>query len=217
MLLDELMAERDRVTDVPPEPQLTVEPVAVPPAGEVSRRAARERLAILEDAAHRNYRSAEEARRALHQEHTRLEQEASARSLAQQESQALRREVDRLREAEERRAASEKSRAERAARAEIAKEIKRFQEEHERVVEELNSARGALHDHDGLLEEYAMRLREEQNARALLRGELDRAEAARDLAERSLENQTETLRRRSEDDTIRAATLEQELADARSD
>jgi chromosome segregation ATPase len=217
LLLDELLAERDRVVEPLPEPTLTVEPVAVPPQTEVGRKQARQRMAELEDAARRTYRSAEEARRVLHQEHMRLEQEATARNAAQQESQALRREVDRLREAEERRAASEKTRAERAARAEIAKEIKRFHEEHERVVEELNSARGALHDHDGLLEEYAMRLREEQNARALLRGELDRAEAARALAERSLESALDNSRRRNEDDSIRVATAEQRVADLESD
>jgi chromosome segregation ATPase len=174
-------------------------------------------LAELEDAARRNLRSAEEARRVLAEEHQRLQQEASARTKAQQEALALRRELDRLHEEELRRAASEKTRAERAARAAIADEIKRFHQEHERVVAELDSARGALSDHDGLLEEYTNRLREEQHARAALRQELERAEAARSLAERGLEAATENARRRAEDETIRLATSEQQLADMKSD
>ena len=54
-------------------------------------------------------------------------------------------------------------------------------------------------------------------ARAALRAELDRAEAARSLAERSLQRATENARHGAEDEMIRLATAEQELADARSD
>ena len=223
MLLDELVSQRDGVfppAPVPtptPAPHLTVDPVAVPTAGEISRRAARQRLIDLEQAARRNFRSAEEARRVLQEEHARLEHEATARTQAQQEADALRREVDRLRENAAQRAAQEETRAERLARKKIADEIKRFEQEHERVVQELDSMRGALSDHDTLLEEYAQQLRAEQQARMLLRGELDRAEGARSLAERSLEAATENARRRAEDDCIKLATTEQVLADAISD
>ena len=88
MLLDDLLAERERVETpaqdpVPHAPLLTIEPVAVPPAGEIGRRAARQRLAALEDAARRNLRAAEEARRVLADEHRRLQEESSARLVAQ--------------------------------------------------------------------------------------------------------------------------------------
>ncbi|HWS44975.1 MAG TPA: hypothetical protein VN636_03870, partial [Acidimicrobiia bacterium] len=218
LLLDDFVAERERAQMPPaPAPVLTVDPVPVPPAGEVSRREARQRLAELENAARRNLRSAEEARRLLLEEHQRLSEEAFARSRAQQEAGALRRELDRLRESESQRVASEQSKAERAARERVADEIKRFHEQHAQVVHELDQVRGALSDHDGLLDEYASRLREEQQARAALRAEVERAEAARRLAERGLEAATENARRRAEDELIRLATTEQQLADVQSD
>lgn len=218
MLLDDLMAERGRArTEVVSPPVLTVEPVAVPPAGEVGRRAARQRLLELEDAARRNLRSAEEARRVLLEEHRRLEDESSARSEAEVEAAALRRELERLRESEEQREVKAKTRAAREARAEMADEVKRIQEQHESVVLELDRVRGTLGEHDGLLEEYNARLREEQQARAALRKELDRAEAAAELAERAVTIATEDARRRAEDELIRLATTEAALADAVSD
>ena len=74
MLLDELLAERERAEMPPtPPPVLTVDPVVVPPTVDTGRRAIRQRLAELESAAVRNYRSAEEARRVLVDEHHRLE------------------------------------------------------------------------------------------------------------------------------------------------
>jgi hypothetical protein len=91
MLLDELVAQRDGSDEALPLPTLAIEPVAVAPAGDVSRRAARQRLIDLEQAARRNFRSAEEARRALLEEHSRLQQESSARAKAQGEASALRR------------------------------------------------------------------------------------------------------------------------------
>lgn len=218
MLLDELLAERERANTPPtPPPVLTVDPVAVPPTADTSRRAVRQRLADLEDAAVRNYRSAEEARRVLADEHQRLQEELAARTHAQHEAAALRREVDRLTTEEAKRSAQERTRAERAARAQIADELKRFQEEHERVVHEMTVLRSSLSEHDGLLDEYVTRLREEQGARAMLRAELDRAEAARSLAERSLQRATENARHGAEDEMIRLATAEQQLADAVSD
>ena len=178
MLLDDLMAERERVQKPQiADPVLTVEPVAVPALAEVGRKAARQRLVELEQVARRNLRSAEEARHVLREEHERLNAEATARTKAQQEAASLRRELDRLRDTEARRAAKEKTRAERAARAEIANELKRFQDEHDRVVRELDQMRGNLTDHDTLLDDYNARLREEQQARAAMRAEVERAEA----------------------------------------
>ena len=218
MLLDELLAERERAETPPtPAPVLTVDPVAVPPTNDSSRRAVRQRLAELERAARRNFRSAEEARNVLAAEHERLQQESTARTQAQQEAAALRREVERLSTKEANRAAQERRRAERAARSQIADELKRFQNEHERVVEEMTSLRSSLSEHDGLLDEYVSRLRDEQMARAELRVELERAEAARSLVERSLERATENARHGAEDEMIRLATAEQDLADIRSD
>ncbi len=218
MLLDELLAERDRAQAPPtPPPVLSVDPVAVSQSVETGRRALRHRLAELEDAARRNYRSAEEARRVLADEHHRLEQELSARTHAQGEAAALRREVERLSSEESRRGAQDRSRAERAARAEIADELRQFQQEHERVTHELSVLRSSLSENDGLLDEYVTRLRDEQGLRAELRAELDRAEAARSLAERSLLRATENARHGAEDEMIRLATAEQQLADARSD
>ncbi|MCU1468842.1 MAG: hypothetical protein JWM72_4770, partial [Actinomycetia bacterium] len=218
LLLDELLAERERAQLPPtPPPALTVDPVAVPATVDTSRRAVRQRLAELENAARRNYRSAEEARRVLADEHQRLEQELSARTHAQQEAAALRRELERLTTEETRRQAQERASAQRAARAEIADELKHFQDEHERALHEVAILRSSLAEHDGLLDEYVTRLRDEQGARADLRVELDRAEAARSLAERSLQRATENARHGAEDEMIRLATAEQELADTRSD
>jgi hypothetical protein len=215
MLLDDLLANRQHVEMPTSEaaalaPVLTIEPVAVPPAGELGRRAARQRLAALEEAARRNLRAAEEARRVLADEHRRLEEESCARLVAQDEAAALRRELGRLRESEQSRADQLKTYAARAARAEMAVE-------HDRVVEELYRLQGSIRDHDGLLEDYAQWLREEQETRAALRAELEEAEAARRLAERGLERAVESARQQAEDEVIRLASAEAALADARSD
>jgi hypothetical protein len=212
MLLDELMARRDRDDEPEPTPlpALTIDPVAVPPAGDVGRRAARQRLAELEDAAYRNLRSAEEARQALVLEHSRLQHESSARAHAQEEAEALRRELDRLRSTEVERSEQARARATQAAKAELATE-------HQRVVEELDRVRGALTDHDGLLNEYATRLREEQQSRAAMRAQLEEAERARLAAERALEEATDKARTRAEDELIQLTALETKLLDARAE
>ena len=219
MLLDELLAERERAENPPttPPPVLTVDPVAVPPAVESGRRAVRQRLVELEQAARRNFLSAEEARRVLANEHQRLQAEATARTHAEHEAAALRREIERVSTKEAQHSSQERARAERAARTEIAGELERFQEEHERVIHEVAELRDSLSEHDGLLEEYVTRLRDEQSARAALRAELEHAEGARSLAERSLQRATENARLFAEDEMIRLATAEQELADASSD
>jgi chromosome segregation ATPase len=214
--LDELVMQRDR-PELAPEPVLSIDPVAVPPAAELGRRAAKQRLAELESAAQRNLRSAEEARRALFEEHQRLQQESSARAQAEGETAALRREIERLRSSDDKRAAQERSRAKRAAREEIAEEIKHYHDEHDRVVAELDRLRGTLTEHGGLLEEYGQRLREEQQTVVALRAQAERSETARHLAEQALEHTTETARKRSEDELIHLATLETELSDLRSD
>ncbi len=120
-------------------------------------------------------------------------------------------------EEESQRQAQDRARAERAARAEIADELKHVQDEHDRALHEVSVLRSSLSEHDGLLDEYVTRLRDEQGARADLRAELDRAEAARSLAERSLQRATENARHGAEDEMIRLATAEQDLADTRSD
>jgi hypothetical protein len=218
MLLDDLLAQREHV-DIPPPapPRLTIDPVPVTSAGELGRKAARQRLDELEGVARRNLRSAEEARRVVAEEHHRLEQELSARVRAQEEAGALRRELDRLRTTEAERATQERTRAARAARAEIAAELKRFHDEHERVLGELDRLRASISDHDGLIAEYSQRLREEQQARATLRAELDRNDAERRLAERALQRAMETAKQRAEDELIQVATLESQLRDLRSD
>jgi chromosome segregation ATPase len=215
--LDELVMQRD-APEPTAEPVLTIDPVAVPPAAaELGRRAAKQRIAALESAARRNLRSAEEARRALFEEHQRLQQESSARAQAQGETAALRREIERLRSSDDKRAAQVKTRAKRAAREEIAEEIKHYHDEHDRVVHELDRLRGTLTEHDGLLEEYGQRLRDEQQTVVALRAELERTATARELAERALEHAIETARKRAEDELIHLATLETELSDLRSD
>jgi len=211
MLLGELMARRDNVDEPEPTPPpaLRIDPVPVPPAGDVNRRAVRQRLAELEEIAYRNLRSAEEAREALALEHSRFQHEASARAHAQEETEALRRDLDRLRTTEAERSEQIRARAIETARAEYA-------DEHERVVEELERVRGALSDHDGLLGEYVDRLREEQQSRAVMRAQLEEAEQARLRAERALEQATEAARIAAEDELIQVTTLETKLLDARA-
>src|SRR5262249_40044226 len=83
------------------------------------------------------------------------------------------------------------------------------------VVGELNRMRGTVGDHDTLVEEYAAHLREEQQARAAMRAELDRAIAERELAEKGLARASEDAHRHAEDSLIQVASIEQELADLR--
>jgi hypothetical protein len=212
MLLDDLLASRAHESHGPgtPLPVLSIDPVAVPPAGEIGRKTARLRLAALEDAARRNLRSAEEARRVLAYEHEQLQHESSARVRAEGEAAALRRELDRLRASEEQRAVHAKRLAARSVRAELAAE-------HDRVVDELRRLQGSIGDHDRLVEEYAERLREEQAARAALRAELDEAEKARRLAERSLERAVASARKHAEDEVHHLSEADAALADIRSE
>ena len=88
MLLDELLAERERAEMPPtPPPVLSVDPVAVPPTVETGRRAINASGSRSSRTwPRRNYRSAEEARRVLADEHQRLEQELNARTHAQHEA-----------------------------------------------------------------------------------------------------------------------------------
>src|SRR5205085_2522458 len=177
----------------------------------------KQRLAELEEVARRNLYAAEEARRVLLEEHERLEQEATARSDAEREAAALRREVERLRENDDRRTAQMRFAATREVRAEVAEEVARAQAEHARVVTELDRLRGTLDDHDNLLEEYSQRLREEQVAVTSLRVELERAEEARLRAERELELEAEKARNRAADELERLRASETDLRRTREE
>ena len=100
----------------------------------------------------------------------------------------------------------------------IADELKRFQEEHERVVHEMTVLRSSLSEHDGLLDEYvhaaARRARRARDAAGRARSGRSGAFAGRtQLAARATEN----ARHGAEDEMIRLATAEQQLADAASD
>jgi chromosome segregation ATPase len=213
LLLDEMLAERAR-PPLPPAPVLTVDPVPVDAAPIAGRRGVRKRLEEVEALARRNLRAAEEARRVAFQERELLEEEASARTKAERTASALRQEIERLRATEEQRTAQARFAATHDARAELASEIERVHDEHSRVVEELDRMRGTLFDHDSLLDEYSRRLREEQEAQALARGEQTRAEEAQHVAERNLEIATETARRRAEEDLARFTQVERAWRDA---
>jgi chromosome segregation ATPase len=216
LLLDEIAVQRER--EPLPPPTLTIAPVPVPlVSGSGGRRDVKQRLAELEEVARRNLYAAEEARRVLFEQHERLEQEASARSDAEREAAALRRELDRLRENDERRTAQMRFAATREVRAEVAEEVARAQAEHARVISELNRLRGTLDDHDNLLEEYSQRLREEQMAVTSLRVELERAEESRMRAERELENEAEKARIRAADELERLRASESELRRTREE
>jgi chromosome segregation ATPase len=216
LLLDEIAVQRER--EPLPPPTLTIAPVPVPlVSGSGGRRDVKQRLAELEEVARRNLYAAEEARRVLFEQHERLDQEASARSDAEREAAALRRELDRLRENDERRTAQMRFAATREVRAEVAEEVARAQAEHARVISELDRLRGTLDDHDNLLEEYSQRLREEQMAVTSLRVELERAEEARMRAERELENEAEKVRIRAADELERLRASESELRRTREE
>src|SRR5436189_2752910 len=96
LLLDEMLAERDRAP-LPPAPVLTLQPAPVDaaPVG-AGRKGALKRLAEVEALARNNLRAAEEARRVMEQERQLLEEEASARTKAERTASALRRELERL-------------------------------------------------------------------------------------------------------------------------
>src|SRR5690349_3141482 len=207
MRLDEMLAERAR-PELPPAPVLTVAPAPVDAAPVNGLRGAKRRLAEVEALARHNLRSAEEARRVVQEERALLEEEVSARTKAELTAKNLRRELERLKSSEEQRAAQAKYAAAHEAREELAGEIERVQDEHSKVVDELDRLRGTLFDHDSLLDEYSRRLRDEQEAQARAHGELVRAEEARRIAERNLEVATESARRRAEDDAARYDKVE---------
>lgn len=213
LLLDEMLAERDRAP-LPPAPVLTLQPVPVDaaPVG-AGRRGAMKRLAEVEALARNNLRAAEEARRVMEAERALLEEEASARTQAERTASALRREIERLRSTEEQRAAQARFAATHQARTELATEMERVHDEHSRVVDELDRMRGTLFDHDSLLDEYSQRLHDEQEAQAKARADLVRAEEAQRTAERNLEIALETARRRAEDDHARLVRVEEHLRD----
>src|SRR5262245_17911337 len=214
LLLDEMGLERER-EPLPPPPVLQLAPVAVEAATPASRKNVKQRMAELEEIAWRNLRAAEEARQVVFAEYARLEREATARSEAENEAAAMKRELEKLRETDERRAAQARFAVTREVRAEVAEEIQKAQAEHAKVVEELNRLRGTLDDHDSLLTEYSDRLREEQLAVASMRADLEKAEDARKRAERELEAIREQAHTRASDEVDRLKAAEIELKETR--
>jgi ParB family chromosome partitioning protein len=206
--------ERER-EPLPPPPVLQTAPVPVEPATTTGRKNTRHRLVELEEIARRNLRAAEEARQLVFDEYARLEREASARTEAEHEVAALRRELERLRETDERRTAQARFAVTREVRAEVAGEIKKAQEEHAKVADELARLRGTLDDHDSLLNEYSERLREEQITVASLRAELERADEARRRTEREVVTIREQTQARATDELARSKAAEMELRETR--
>jgi chromosome segregation ATPase len=211
--LDEMLAERQR-PPLPPAPVLAIEPAPVDAAPVNGLRGAKRRLAEVEALARQNLRSAEEARRVVHEERVLLEEEASARTQAELTAANLRREIERLRSTEEQRAAQARYAATQSARQDLASEIERVQGEHAKVVDELDRMRGTLFDHDSLLDEYSRKLRDEQEAQARAHGEQVRAEEALRVAQRNLEVAMESARRRTEDDAARFDKVEADWREA---
>ena len=185
----------------------------MPPPWARAAKGALKRLAEVEALARTNLRAAEEARRVLEAERALLEEEAGARSRAERTASGLRRELEQLRSTEEQRAAQARFAATQKARTELESEMERVHDEHSRVVDELDRMRGTLFDHDSLLDEYSQRLHDEQEAQAIARAELVRAEEAARAAERNLEIALETARRRAEDDHARLVKVEEQLRD----
>ena len=210
VLLDDLVS--DRTIEPLPAPIVTIEPRPVEPAR--GRTNARQRAADLENVAMHNLRAAEEARKVAEQERQRLEAEASIRVRMEREAAGLRRELDRLQENEQLRVAQARYGAEREARTEVRAEVDALAAENERVQQEMERLRSALDDDRTLMQELTDRLREEQQSKAKLRIEADKAFEAKRQLERSLELATEAGRRRAEDELSRLGDAEKAVRDA---
>ncbi len=97
ILLGDLANQRERMqAAIVPPPVLTIDPVAVPPGNDQSRRGTRGRAAELEQIASRNLQAAEEARNALREQQARLERETAARVQAEVRIDALARNLAQL-------------------------------------------------------------------------------------------------------------------------
>jgi chromosome segregation ATPase len=208
LLLDELVAGPEVVL---PEPVLHIDTITL---DSLPLNRGRRRLEDVEEAAGRNLRAAEEARRALQAEHKRLEAEASIRRKIEREIGSLRRDLERMREGERLRVAQARYGAEREARKEVLAEVEQVREEHTRALQEIERLREALDSDRTLMAEFSDRLRDEQQARAKAQVDADAATDARREAEQRLEVATESGRRRGEEELQRLAAVEAALRDA---
>jgi chromosome segregation ATPase len=173
MLLGDLASQRERLqaASVPP-PLLTVDPIAIPTATEPSRRPSKARIQTLEQIAGQNLLAAEEARAAVAERQHRLELETAARVQAEIRIDVLTRDVHRLQDEDGQRLAQARAQALYTARETVAGELAD-------MTSELDKLRAALSDQDELLKEYRDRLRDEQETRLGLEGELKDARGAR--------------------------------------
>jgi chromosome segregation ATPase len=176
ILLGDLANQRERMqAAIVPPPVLTIDPIAIPPANDQSRRGTRGRTAELEQVAARNLQAAEEARKVLREQQTRLERETAARVQAEVRIETLARDLAQLKQQDAQQQAQAKARALQAARESVAGELSD-------MATELDRLRDALGDHDGLLKEYRDRLRVEQEHRLSVQAELERVKTARPWA-----------------------------------
>ncbi|MGH8976531.1 MAG: hypothetical protein ACRDV7_00545 [Acidimicrobiia bacterium] len=209
VLLDEFVT--DRADEGVPEPVLCIDPVSL---DAIPTNRGRHRIEDVEEAVARNLRSAEEARKALREEHTRLEHEASVRRKIEREVASLRREIERMLESENLRVAQARYAAEREARDEVLADLDQIKDEHARALQEVERLRRALDGDRALMSEYSDRLREEQQAKMQVQAEADRALEACRAAEQRLELSTEAMRRRADEELLHLAEAEAALRDA---
>jgi chromosome segregation ATPase len=176
ILLGDLANQRERMqAAIVPPPVLTIDPVAIPPVNDQSRRGTRGRAEKLEQVAARNLQAAEEARKALREQQARLERETAARVQAEVRIDALARNLAQLQQQAAQHQAQAKAHALQAARESVSGELAE-------MAHELDRLRDALGDHDGLLKEYRDRLRVEQEHRQSVQAELERVKTARPWA-----------------------------------
>ena len=119
-----------------------------------------------------------------------------------------------MQESENLRVAQARYTAEREARDEVLADVEQVKDEHARAAQEIDRLRRALDSDRTLMSEFSDRLREEQQDKAKLQSELDRALDAHRQAEQRLELLTETARRRADDELGRRADAEAALREA---
>jgi hypothetical protein len=207
LLLDELVIERD-APPLPPEPVFTIDPLAVDEPG-----TGRRRRGELEELARWNGRAAEEARRIALEQRRYLLDTASARSRAEREAAALRREVQRLSDADDTRIARARYRAEREARDQVAEELRGVEGERARI-DEIGRLESSLADQQKRIAELDDCVRTEQRARVAATREARRATDALEQTERRLETATETLRRTASDELAQIEAAEASAREA---
>ena len=99
-------------------------------------------------------------------------------------------------------------------RDEVLADVEQVKDEHARAAQEIDRLRRALDSDRTLMSEFSDRLREEQQDKAKLQSELDRALDAHRQAEQRLELLTETARRRADDELGRRADAEAAFREA---